>query len=227
MRRAADHTLRDTLSPIKTECLQTGACPSLGPMPKVRTGTIAGHRQEVRDTILDGVARIVGDGGLHAVTMAGLAHEAGIGRATLYKYFAGVDEVLVAWHERLLEEHVRALRAEIEDEPDPAARLERGLRTYAQLSAHRPSDGAGALHGRSHARGAADEVVVVFVELLKAAAGAGVIRDDIAAAELAPYCIHALGAAGHLRSKAAVGRLVATVLDGLRFERSALPTGRG
>ncbi|QYG94210.1 TetR/AcrR family transcriptional regulator [Iamia sp. SCSIO 61187] len=191
-------------------------------MPRVRTGTIAGHRREVRDAILDASARMVGAGGLHSVTMAGLAQEAGIGRATLYKYFAGVDEVLVAWHERLLEEHVRALRAEVEGQPDPAEQLVRGLRAYTELTAHEPSEAAGALHGRGHAQGSADEVESLFTDLIDAAARHGAVRDDVAPRELAVFCIGALGGARHLPSKAAARRLVATVLEGLRFEGSAI-----
>ena len=40
--------------------------------------------------------------------------------------------------------------------------------------------------------------------------------DDVPAAELANYCLHALAAAGSLPSKAAVQRLVTVTLAGLR-----------
>lgn len=45
---------------------------------------------------------------------------------------------------------------------------------------------------------------------------AGDVRDDVAADELADVCLHALAAAAGLPSEAAVHRLVAVVLDGLR-----------
>ncbi|MFZ3497487.1 hypothetical protein ACODT5_30395 [Streptomyces sp. 5.8] len=45
---------------------------------------------------------------------------------------------------------------------------------------------------------------------------AGDLRDDVPTAELAAYCIHALTAASPLPSRAAVDRLVAVTLDGLR-----------
>jgi hypothetical protein len=44
----------------------------------------------------------------------------------------------------------------------------------------------------------------------------GDIRDDIAADELAGYCLHALAAAATLESEAAVRRLVAVTLAGLQ-----------
>ncbi|MGW0773715.1 hypothetical protein ACWD01_08695 [Streptomyces sp. NPDC002835] len=47
----------------------------------------------------------------------------------------------------------------------------------------------------------------------------GELRDDVPADEPAGYCLHALTAAGALRSKAAVRRLVTVTLSGLRPER--------
>ncbi|WP_254408146.1 hypothetical protein [Streptomyces sp. AC495_CC817] len=45
---------------------------------------------------------------------------------------------------------------------------------------------------------------------------AGEVRDDVSPDELAGYCLHALVGAGALSSKAAVLRLVAVTLAGLR-----------
>jgi hypothetical protein len=42
------------------------------------------------------------------------------------------------------------------------------------------------------------------------------VRDDVPAAELATYCLHALAGAVALPSKAAVRRIVAVTLAGLR-----------
>jgi hypothetical protein len=44
----------------------------------------------------------------------------------------------------------------------------------------------------------------------------GDVRDDVSPDELASYCIHSLSAASTLPSKAAVRRLVAITLAGLR-----------
>ena len=49
--------------------------------------------------------------GPSAVTMSQIALEAGVGRATLYKYFPDVDAVLVAWHERQVDAHLKELAA--------------------------------------------------------------------------------------------------------------------
>jgi hypothetical protein len=53
-------------------------------------------------------------------------------------------------------------------------------------------------------------------DLLSDVAAEGGVRDDVPLDELAAYCVHALDAASNLRSKAAVHRLVAVVLAGLR-----------
>ena len=47
-------------------------------------------------------------------------------------------------------------------------------------------------------------------------AQAGAIRTDIAPGELASYCLHALTGAGSLPSEAAVRRLLAVTMSGLR-----------
>jgi hypothetical protein len=53
-------------------------------------------------------------------------------------------------------------------------------------------------------------------ELIVDATSAGLIRDDVAPDELVGYSLHALSAASRLPSRAAVGRLVAMTMAGLR-----------
>jgi len=52
-------------------------------------------------------------------------------------------------------------------------------------------------------------------DLLTEGAKTGAVRDDVAPAELASYCLHALTAASGLPSKPAVRRLVPVILAGL------------
>lgn len=59
--------------------------------------TVAVHRVQTRDRVLQAFRRAAGKHGLTAVTMAGLAEEAGIGRATLYKHFPDLHSVVLAW----------------------------------------------------------------------------------------------------------------------------------
>jgi AcrR family transcriptional regulator len=56
--------------------------------------------------------------------MSQIAEQAGIGRATLYKYFPDVEAILLAWHEGQITGHLEHL-AELRDQPgDAAQRLE-------------------------------------------------------------------------------------------------------
>ena len=72
------------------------------------------------------------------------------------------------------------------------------------------------LHRREHVARARQQLQGMVADLLVAGAEAGAIRSDIAPGELASYCLHALAAAGSLSSEAAVRRLLAVTMAGLR-----------
>src|SRR5262245_17985636 len=75
-------------------------------VPRLWNDTIDAHRRAVRDATIDTTAALVAKHGLRAVTMAQIAEETGIGRATLYKYFPDVESILLAWHERQIAAHL-------------------------------------------------------------------------------------------------------------------------
>jgi AcrR family transcriptional regulator len=186
-------------------------------VPKLWTDTVEQHRRAVREATLDATARLVAERGLTAVTMSAIAEQAGIGRATLYKYFPDAEAVLLAWHERQVGSHLEQL-ARIRDQAAPDQRLEAVLTAYAQLAGRRQhgTDLAALLHGGEHVAGAHQELTGLITGLLADGAGAGRVRADVPPAELAAYCLHALTAAGDLPAPASVRRLVAVILAGLR-----------
>ncbi len=186
-------------------------------MPRLWTETIEEHRRAVRDATLDTAAALVTEHGLRSVTMSQIAEQTGIGRATLYKYFPDVEAILIAWHERQIAGHLAQL-AEIADRPgDPAERLQAVLEAYALIQReHHNSELAALLHRGAHVTQAQQHLTEFIEDLLLEGAQAGVLRDDVAARELAGYCLHALNAASGLPSKAAVRRLVSVTLAGLR-----------
>jgi AcrR family transcriptional regulator len=187
-------------------------------VPKLWNETIEAHRREVRAATLDTTAALVAEHGLRSVTMSQIAEETGIGRATLYKYFSGVEAILVAWHERQVTGHLEYL-AEVRDQADGTAeRLEAVLEAYALIS-HEHQHGtelAALLHRGEHVARAHQELGAFIGDLLAEGAETGYLRDDVPPDELASYCLHALTAAGRLPSKAGVRRLVAVTLAGLR-----------
>jgi AcrR family transcriptional regulator len=186
-------------------------------VPKLWSQTIETHRAAVRDAILDTTMALVAEHGRAAVTMSRIAEEAGIGRATLYKYFPDVEAILVAWHQRQVTDHLRQLAELLDHVGDPRRRLQTVLEAYALLryQAH-GSELAALLHRSPHVAEAQQQLSGFLQELLADGAAGGEVRDDIPPGELASYCLHALTAASSLPSNAAVRRLVTVTLAGLR-----------
>jgi len=192
-------------------------------MPKLWHATIEAHRREVREAILETTAALVGKHGLRSVTMSQIAEEAGVGRATLYKYFSGVEAILFAWHERQITGHLEYLAAVRDEADDASAQLEAVLEAFALISlgsqGHRDTELAAFLHRDEQVARAQEQLRAMIRDLLTEGAEAGELRDDVAPDELASYCLHALAAASTLPSKAAVRRLVMVTLAGLRPAR--------
>ncbi len=189
-------------------------------MPRLWTETIEEHRKAVRDATLDTTAKLVAERGLRAVTMSEIAERTGIGRATLYKYFPDVDAILLAWHERHIADHLERLIELRDQQQSPGQRLNAVLEAYALLqheqAAHDGTELAAQLHKGEHLAHAREHLNALIRDLIAGAAATGDARDDITPDELANYCLHALGAAGNLSSKAAVHRLVSVTLTGLK-----------
>ncbi len=81
---------------------------------------------------------------------------------------------------------------------------------------HHETDVARFLHQDQHVGHAEQQLGDLIADLLTEAAKTGAVRKDVASSELASYCLHALAAASSLPSKAAVRRLVAVTVAGLR-----------
>jgi AcrR family transcriptional regulator len=192
-------------------------------MPKLWNETIEAHRREVRGAVLDAAAALVAEHGLRVVTMSQIAEHAGIGRATLYKYFPDVDAIVQAWHHREVTSHLHQLAQVAEHASDPGRRLEAVLETYAliarQAGRHHETALAASLHRDEHLARAQRQLHEMIRDLVADGARAGDVRDDVAPGELASYCLHALSAAASLPSEAAVRRLLTVTMAGLRPPR--------
>lgn len=189
-------------------------------MPKLWTETIDAHRAAVRAAVLKTTATLVAEHGPTSVTMSQIAKESGIGRATLYKYFPDVESILLAWHEQQIGHHLDHL-TEARDRAEGAdGRLVAVLAAFAFVSResrrHHDSDIAAFLHRDQQVTEAQRRLHGMVRDLLSEAVTTGAVRDDVAPDELADYCLHALSAAGGLSSEAAVHRLVAVTVSGLR-----------
>ncbi|SMD25171.1 transcriptional regulator, TetR family [Kibdelosporangium aridum] len=188
-------------------------------VPKLWNETIEAHRREVHDAILQATWALVTEHGPLSVTMSQIAEKTGIGRATLYKYFPDVETILHAWHQRHIAGHLEHLGQLNAGADDPMQRLEAVLNAYALICRQRTRHDAALaalLHRGDYVDEAQQHVHDLVKQLMAAAAATGTVRDDVRPEELAAYCVHALMAAGSLRSEAAVRRLVTVTLDGLR-----------
>ena len=212
--------LYDTECHLSNHVVLTLAAAYTRSVPKLWNETIEAHRRAVRDATVDTTAALVAKHGLRSVTMSQIAEETGIGRATLYKYFPDVEAILVAWHERHIDAHLEHL-AELRDAGGTAGeRLEAVLEAYALIRYEQHDrDLATLLHQGEHVARAQDHLRRFVRDALGEAVETGDVRADVAPDELANYCLHALAAARSLASKAAVRRLVAVTIAGLRPPR--------
>ncbi len=191
-------------------------------VPKLWKDTVEEHRRDVRAAILETAWQLATEGGVLGVTMGQVAERAGISRATLYKYFGGVEEILVAAHSERVNEHLTQLEAARAFAKSAGEGLHRMLIGYAQICFHRGKlaapDLRGLVHsGEAHQRSEA-QLLNLFADAVRAAQQAGDARADVKPEELAAYCVHALAAATELSSKAALDRLVNLVEAGLRID---------
>nr|WP_276603904.1 TetR/AcrR family transcriptional regulator [Nannocystis pusilla] len=171
----------------------------------------------MRASILDATAALIAEHGLGATTMLAIAERAGMGRATLYKYFRELDAVLLALHERDVASHLAELQAARDRQGTPWQRLERVLDTYARLAhvEHGSELVARMRHSESVARGF-QQLGQLLQALLADAIAQGLVREDIPPPELAAFCIGALSDAHTLPSQAALRRRVQLTLAALR-----------
>jgi AcrR family transcriptional regulator len=186
-------------------------------VPRLWEETIDSHRRAVREATLDATAALVAQHGVAAVTMSQIAAQTGIGRATLYKYFPDVEAILLAWHERQVRSHLAQLTEVRDHNGDTGGRLEAVLEAFALISyENHGTDVAAFLHRGEHVAQAQQHLRDFVADLVARGAQRGDLREDVPPAELASYCLYALGAASTLPSKAAVKRLVAVTIAGLQ-----------
>jgi AcrR family transcriptional regulator len=207
----------DTQCLVDEQVVSAPVVPYDHDMTRRWTDTVENHRRDVRSSILDATVQLVGQHGLRGVTMSEIADEAGIGRATLYKYFSSVEAILEAWHEQQVTGHLELIAEAADQAGTSLERLHAVLSTYARVGfgGHDHQLGA-ALHRTGRPDHATTELARTLERLIAAAAEDGDVRTDVPPAELTRYCLNALEAAAHAGSDGARRRLIGVVLDGMR-----------
>jgi AcrR family transcriptional regulator len=203
---------------IKTQCCARDKAYSAC-VPKLWEESVDGHRQAVRAAVMQAAWRLAEEHGPLALSMSQVAAAAGIGRATLYKYFPDVESILIAHHMQHVQGHLLALEKLSGGFESVGSRLVAVVDAYASICFHRArhsTTGVSALvHRGSEVADAEQRLRGLFAELIAEAAAETLVRTDVRPEELAEYCLHALPAAGHAVDLEQVGRLVRVVLDGL------------
>lgn len=199
-------------------------------MPRRWDQTIETHREGVHRAILDTTWALVSERGLRAVTMSQIATEAGIGRATLYKYFPDIEAILLAWHQRHVAGHLAHLADLAVRSGRVLDRLEAVLEAYATISHRRgrhAPDLDTLLHHHEDVTRAHGQLHELLEGLLAEGAEAGELRRDVAPHELAVFCLRALTAAAELPGDNAPRRVVLLTMAGIASDRAAASSSNG
>jgi AcrR family transcriptional regulator len=184
-------------------------------MPKLWCDTIEAHRSAVADAIMDKTAALAASEGLHAVTMARIAQETGIGRATLYRHFKDVGDILTHWHRRQVSSHLAHLEDIRSKAENPLKALEAVLIAYAHHRTHDDHGLVQMLHAQQHVQEAHRHLEGFIARLIADAVVASAIAGNASSLEAARYALAALQALPPSPSRPAVNRLVAMVLKGI------------
>lgn len=186
-------------------------------MPRLWTDTLDEHRRRVHEAIIDAAAGLVDEHGLLGLNMSQIAHAAGIGRKTLYRYYPDVPSIIDAWHARQVHRHLDELQTVRDRASSPDRALEAVLRAHAAMAhEHHGAPTHAADQSGASAALAQQAMHELIVDTITHAVDADHVREDVPADELAAYVMSSLTAAAALPSKAAVARLVALTLDALR-----------
>lgn len=185
-------------------------------MPRIWEATVEDHKDSVRLAIARATAKLVHHRGVTGLSMSAIADEAGISRATLYRYVKDTGEAVVLWRTDQIGRHLQQLQA-VAASTAPEQRLTAVLERYALNRQHRhgghhpgiPHDGA-VLDDAKHA------VAGLLGSLITAGATAGSVRTDIPVDELVSYAMAAMEAATRLADRESAQRLARLVEESLR-----------
>ncbi len=149
--------------------------------------------RDLRSDLLTAAAALVErTGSADAVTLRGVAREAGVSAPAVYGHFADLDALLDAVVERGFTDLVAAIAAATDGVPDPVGRLLAGCRAYVRCGLVTPGRYR-AMFGSRHVP-AGDRAFAVLVRAVTACveAGRSGSRDPRADAALVWTALHGL-----------------------------------
>lgn len=112
-------------------------------MPRIEADTVAEHRANQHDALLDAAERLLMEDGYEALNFRVLGEQTGIARNSVYRYFTSTDDVVAALCERDMPRWLLEIEAAMAAAPDPESRIEAYVATQLKLVAgghHRLAD---------------------------------------------------------------------------------------
>lgn len=184
-------------------------------MPRLWEPTVDAHRDSVQKAIALATGRVVHREGITGLTMTAIATEAGIGRATLYRYVKDADAALALWQEYGVTFHLRQLE-DLAASTGSSRRLEVVLERYALNRQHRHGPAhTGPVHSEGLLHSARTRVRKLLHELLLDEEKQGNLRSDVPSEQLANYAVAALEAATDMPTPDAARQLARLVRESL------------
>ena len=104
-------------------------------MPKILGESLEAHRREVRARVFDVMRAQLYERGFDAITLAGVAAAAGVGRTALYNHFPDKESLLVAFVEDEAARYVTRLTEAVEAQADPIGQLATFVRLQLRVLA--------------------------------------------------------------------------------------------
>ncbi len=104
-------------------------------MPKILGESLEAHRREVRTRVFEVLRAQLYERGFDAITLAGVAAAAGVGRTALYNHFPDKESLLVAFVEDEAARYVTRLTEAVEAHADPIDQLATFVRLQLRVLA--------------------------------------------------------------------------------------------
>lgn len=112
-------------------------------MPRIEADTVAEHRANQHDALLDAAESVLMEDGYEALNFRVLGERTGIARNSVYRYFTSSDDVVAALCERDMPRWLLEIESAMAVAPDQPARMAAYVETQLQLVAgghHRLAD---------------------------------------------------------------------------------------
>ena len=107
-----------------------------GWMPQIDAPTVAEHRAQQRESLLDAAEAILLEAGHGALTFRALGERTGLARNSIYRYFSSRDDLIAALCERDMPRWLEELETAMAAADGPDARVAAFVSTQLRLVAH-------------------------------------------------------------------------------------------